>query len=77
VTDKNQVEQLAQQVLKDLGRVDILVNNVGMKPILHTEATLVVDAVNVNLLSHYWVSNLQSIYTASSHGATFCGIGGR
>jgi NAD(P)-dependent dehydrogenase (short-subunit alcohol dehydrogenase family) len=58
VTDKNQVEELAQQVLKDLGRVDILVNNAGMKPIPHMEATeVVVDAINVNLLSHFWVSN--------------------
>jgi NAD(P)-dependent dehydrogenase (short-subunit alcohol dehydrogenase family) len=63
VTDKSQVEKLAQQVLKDLGRVDILVNNAGMKPIPHMEAAEVVDAVNVNLLSHYWVSNLQITYT--------------
>lgn len=55
VTDKNQVEELAQHVLRDLGRVDILVNNAGMKPISHMEATeVVVDAVNVNLLSHFW-----------------------
>jgi NAD(P)-dependent dehydrogenase (short-subunit alcohol dehydrogenase family) len=76
VTDKNQVEQLAQHVLKDLGRVDILVNNAGMKPITHMETTEVVDAVNENILSHYWVSNLQSTYTDSRHDVIFCGIWG-
>jgi NAD(P)-dependent dehydrogenase (short-subunit alcohol dehydrogenase family) len=57
VSDKNQVERLAQLVLQDLGRVDILVQSVGTRPIPHMEATeVVVDAISMNLLSHYWVS---------------------
>ncbi|KDR12386.1 epidermal retinol dehydrogenase 2-like [Zootermopsis nevadensis] len=51
VTDRHQVAELAQKVLKDLSRVDILVNSAGN----HVQAPEVfVDAVNVNLLSHFW-----------------------
>lgn len=55
MTDRHQVAELAQKVLKDLSRVDILVNSAGN----HVQAPEVfVDAVNVNLLSHFWVSCL-------------------
>jgi NAD(P)-dependent dehydrogenase (short-subunit alcohol dehydrogenase family) len=57
VTDRHQVAETAQRVLKDFGRVDILVNNAPntAAPKVHAPE-VVVDVVNGNLLSHFWVS---------------------
>lgn len=55
VTDRNQVAEIAQRVLKDFGRVDILVNNAPNTAVPQARAPeVVVDVVNGNLLSHFW-----------------------
>ncbi|XP_067008395.2 short-chain dehydrogenase/reductase family 16C member 6 [Anabrus simplex] len=57
VSDRVQVQKMAEDVLSSLGRVDILVNNAGImpvQPILNAQPTEVVDVVNVNLLAHFW-----------------------
>jgi NAD(P)-dependent dehydrogenase (short-subunit alcohol dehydrogenase family) len=51
------VAVLALRILKDVGRVDILVNNVGFSPVRQMQASEAIDVVNVNLLSHFWVSD--------------------
>jgi NAD(P)-dependent dehydrogenase (short-subunit alcohol dehydrogenase family) len=51
------VAELALRILKDVGRVDILVNNVGFSPVRQMQAPEAIDVVNVNLLSHFWVSD--------------------
>jgi NAD(P)-dependent dehydrogenase (short-subunit alcohol dehydrogenase family) len=57
VTDRYQVQEVAQRVLKDFGRVDILVNNARHAPGPQVcAAEVFVDAVNEKLLSHFWVS---------------------
>jgi Dehydrogenases with different specificities (related to short-chain alcohol dehydrogenases) len=57
VTDRYQVAEMAQRVLKDFGRVDILVNNAPNTAEPHVRAAeVVVDVVKENLLSHFWVS---------------------
>ncbi|KAJ9594666.1 hypothetical protein L9F63_027351, partial [Diploptera punctata] len=55
VRDRIQVATLASRVQQDVGQVDILVNNTGIKPLLHVEPAKAVDVVNVNLLSHFWM----------------------
>jgi len=57
VTDRYQVAETAQRVLKDFGRVDILVNNAPNTAAPHERpAEVVVGIVSENLLSHFWVS---------------------
>jgi len=57
VTDRYQVAETAQRVLKDFGRVDILVNNAPNMADPQVRAPeVVVSIVRENLLSHFWVS---------------------
>lgn len=57
VKDRYQVAETAQRVLKDFGRVDILVNNAPNTAGPHVRAAeVVVGIVSENLLSHFWVS---------------------
>ena len=57
MTDRYQVAETAQRVLKDFGRVDILVNNAPNTAGTHERsAEVVVGIVSENLLSHFWVS---------------------
>jgi len=57
VTDRYQVAETAQRVLKDFGRVDILVNNAPNTAAPQVRAAdVVVGIVSENLLSHFWVS---------------------
>lgn len=55
VTDRYQVAETAQRVLKDFGRVDILVNNAPNTAAPQVRAAeVVVGIVSENLLSHFW-----------------------
>lgn len=55
VTDRYQVAETAQRVLRDFGRVDILVNNAHNTASPHERtAEVVVGIVSENLLSHFW-----------------------
>ena len=57
MTDRYQVAETAQRVLKDFGRVDILVNNAPNMADPQVRAPeVVVSIVRENLLSHFWVS---------------------
>jgi all-trans-retinol dehydrogenase (NAD+) len=57
VTNRYQVEETARRVLKEFGRVDILVNNAPNMAVPQVNAAeKVVDVVNANILSHFWVS---------------------
>jgi NAD(P)-dependent dehydrogenase (short-subunit alcohol dehydrogenase family) len=47
--------ELAHNVLKDLGRVDVLVNSTD--PHVQTP-DMFVDVVTVNLFSNFWVSDI-------------------
>jgi NAD(P)-dependent dehydrogenase (short-subunit alcohol dehydrogenase family) len=54
--------ELAHNVLKDLGRVDVLVNSTDH----HVQTPdMFVDVVTVNLFSNFWVSD---IFIAGSSG---------
>jgi NAD(P)-dependent dehydrogenase (short-subunit alcohol dehydrogenase family) len=51
------VAETSQRVLKDFGRVDILVNNAPNTAGPHERAAeVVVGIVSENILSHFWVS---------------------
>lgn len=59
VAKPEDVRTLADQVTKDLGPVDVLVNNaalVASHSITDPQDYEILGMVNVNLLSHFWVS---------------------
>lgn len=59
VADYKQVNQLKEDIEKDLGFVDILVNNAGIMPVLSIREgneEEVDRIVKVNITSHYYVS---------------------
>lgn len=58
VSNYEEVVQLKEQVTKDLGTVDILVNNVGILPrVSLTEGNPedINRIIQLNLTSHFWV----------------------
>lgn len=57
VTDRARVYAVGAQVAKELGAVDILINNAGIvaaAPILETNDALVQKTMDVNATSHMW-----------------------
>ena len=59
VTDRAKVFRLAEQIRRDIGDVTMLVNNAGIvtgKKILESPDQLMVKTMEVNSISHFWVS---------------------
>lgn len=58
VSDSAQVEKLHEEVVNDLGVVDILINNAAILPLMSFREGTSSDIeriIKVNLLSHFWV----------------------
>ncbi|GAB0095667.1 estradiol 17-beta-dehydrogenase 11 [Sergentomyia squamirostris] len=61
VSDCEQVEKLHKDVIKDLGVVDILINNAGILPLMSFREGTPADVeriIKVNLLSHFWTTRV-------------------
>ncbi len=59
ITDRNEVYKKANEVKKQIGEVDILINNAGIvsgKPLLETTDQQIEATMRVNLLSLFWVT---------------------
>jgi all-trans-retinol dehydrogenase (NAD+) len=57
VSDKNAVYKTAGKVKKDVGRINILINNAGVvsgKPFLKCTDEEIMRTMNVNIISHFW-----------------------
>ncbi len=57
VSDKNAVYKTAAKVKKDIGKIDILINNAGVvsgKPFLECTDEEIIRTMNVNIISHFW-----------------------
>jgi all-trans-retinol dehydrogenase (NAD+) len=57
VSDKNAVYKTAGRVKKDIGIIDILINNAGVvsgKPFLKCTDEEIMRTMNVNIISHFW-----------------------
>ncbi|WP_028316185.1 SDR family oxidoreductase [Desulfatibacillum aliphaticivorans] len=57
VSDREQVYAMAGEIKKDLGKVDVLVNNAGVvsgKPFLECEDEQLERTLSVNVLGHFW-----------------------
>jgi len=61
VTDRKQIRNMHETVIKELGPVDIVVNNAGIvlaHMYVNPESDqLIEDLINVNLLGQIWVSS--------------------
>lgn len=59
ISNENQVEELGRKVRKEVGDVEILINNAGIlyaKPLLELSNEQVKKTLQVNTLAHFWVS---------------------
>lgn len=59
VSNYAQVEELYQSVKRDLGTVDVLVNNAGIVPLMSFQERSPEDVqriMDVNVMSHFWVN---------------------
>ncbi|XP_015906214.1 protein dhs-3 [Parasteatoda tepidariorum] len=57
VSNENQVEELADKVRRDVGDVDILINNAGVlpgKPLLELSSSQIKKTLEINTLAHFW-----------------------
>lgn len=57
VTDKDQVYQVAKQVVEKIGVPDILINNAGVvenSTFLNCPDELLIRTMNVNIMAHFW-----------------------
>ncbi|EFN62790.1 Epidermal retinal dehydrogenase 2 [Camponotus floridanus] len=61
VTDREEVFKVAGNVREEVGDVTILVNNAGavcIKKLLDQSADEIVRIIDINLISHYWASDI-------------------
>lgn len=59
VADHNSLEKLKENINRDLGTVNILINNAGLLSFISTGHKKWIDfekVIKVNLVSHFWVS---------------------
>ncbi|XP_054713216.1 short-chain dehydrogenase/reductase family 16C member 6-like [Uloborus diversus] len=58
VSNENQVENLAAKVFREVGKVDIIINNAGIlpgKPFLELSNSQIRKTLEVNTLAHFWM----------------------
>ncbi|GIY19957.1 hypothetical protein CDAR_583731 [Caerostris darwini] len=58
VSNENQVEELADKVHREVGDVDILINNAGVlpgRPLLELTNAQIKKTLNINTLAHMWM----------------------
>lgn len=64
VSDREDVFRVAEKVKKEVGDVTILVNNAGavvIKSLMNQSFDEITRVVNINVMAHYWVSNIPEI----------------
>jgi all-trans-retinol dehydrogenase (NAD+) len=82
VADRETVYQTAEQVKKDVGNVDVLVNNAGVvtgKPFLQCSDDDIIKTMDVNIMAHFWTvrSFLPEMIQANhGHLVTIASAGG-
>lgn len=57
ISNENQVEELGDKVTRDVGSVDILINNAGVmsaKPLMELSNEQIKRTLQINTLSHFW-----------------------
>lgn len=59
VAQYDQVAELYRQVKRDLGTVDVLINNAGLVPLMSFQERKPEDVqriMDVNVMAHFWVT---------------------
>jgi len=74
VTDREEVFRIAKKVKEEVGDVTILINNAGIvfvKSFMNQSFDEIKQVINVNVIAHYWASNVLKIskllYIKSNH----------
>lgn len=58
VSDKDSVYKTADQIKRDIGKVDVLVNNAGVvsgKPFLESTDEEIKKTMKINIMAHFWM----------------------
>jgi all-trans-retinol dehydrogenase (NAD+) len=82
VSDRNRVYDLAAKVKRDVGKVDILINNAGVvcgSPFLECKDEQLERTLRVNVLAHFWTVKAflpDMIRSNSGHIVTVASAGG-
>lgn len=82
LTDRNCVYKAAEKVKKEVGKVDILINNAGIvfgETLLELSDTAIETTYKVNILSHYWTVKAflpDMISTGNGHIVTMGSVTG-
>lgn len=82
VSDKEMVYDIAKRVKKDVGRVDILINNAGVvsgRPFLECSDEQLEGTMGVNVLAHFWTVKAflpDMVQANSGHIVTVASAGG-
>lgn len=82
VSDRDRVYDLAEKVKKDVGKVDIIINNAGVvcgRPFLECKDEQLELTLRVNVLAHFWTVKAflpEMIRTNSGHIVTIASAGG-
>lgn len=74
ISDSVQVKKLAEKVINDFGRVDILISNAGIvysHKILDGREEMIEKVFRVNLLSNFWVSPFSEKKNLNAHFALY------
>jgi len=57
VSDKNRISEVSGRVKKEIGKVDVLINNAGIvtgKPFLECSDEEIKQSMDVNIMAHFW-----------------------
>jgi len=82
VSDRKMVYTVADRVKKDVGKVDILINNAGVVsgiPLLECDDEQIERTMSVNVLAHFWTVKAflpDMVETNSGHIVTVASAGG-
>jgi all-trans-retinol dehydrogenase (NAD+) len=82
VSDRDRVYGLAEKVKKDVGKIDIIINNAGVvsgKPFLECSDEQLEQTLRVNVLAHFWTVRAflpDMVRTNSGHIVTVASAGG-
>lgn len=75
ISDKEQVYEIAKKVKREVGKVDVLINNAGVvtcRTLMDLPDKAIETTYGVNILSHYWVRRFNGVKIQDSQVLFLC-----